>query len=288
MKRPRLEHFKHPLRSAHSLLNILLISINRYKLNSQFKNIPRIIRSKCWCGGNLAEYDMHKSYGVCIECGTYVNKCPPDPSKLTDIYGLDKYWHDRQRFGGHPSIDKRGELYRVDGRLDKWVEMVLKYGPDKGVVIEVGCAPGVMLIELELKGYDCVGVEANMDVVHWLRQNLQLNVHQGIFPEISLPKANLFLSFDVLEHSMEPLSFMNAISEHLEPGGVAILQTAIDRYAVKPPFGEQFEKIFDDVEHTYIYTDKAIHRLIGNTDLRIISLDHRTSLAGELIVIGKP
>ena len=112
-------------------------------------------------------------------------------------------------------------------------------------------------------------------------------LHKKI-PEISLPKANLFLSFDVLEHSMEPLSFINAISEHLEPGGVAILQTAIDRYAVTPPFGEQFEKIFDDVEHTYIYTDKAIRRLIGNTDLRIISLDHRTSLAGELIVIGKP
>ena len=133
-----------------------------------------------------------------------------------------------------------------------------------------------------------MGVEANTDVVHWLRQNLQLNVHQGIFPEISLPKANLFLSFDVLEHSMDPIEFINGVSEHLQSGGVAILQTAIDRYNSNPPFGEQFEKIFDDVEHTYIYTDDAIRKLIATTDLQLISLEHRTSLAGEIIVIKKP
>jgi len=288
VKKPKLKHLKHPLRSAESLLSIFLTSINQYKLNSQFKNIPRVIRSKCWCGGTLGEYDMHKSYGVCKDCRTYVNKCPPDASKLTEIYGLDKYWKDRQRFGGHPTIEKRGELYRVDGRLDKWIEMVSNYGPDEGVVIEVGCAPGVMLKELESKGYECIGVEANMEVVHWLRQNLKLDVHQGLFPDISLPKANLFLSFDVLEHSMEPLGFINGISEHLESGGVAILQTAIDRYNSNPPFGEQFEKIFDDVEHTYIYTDDAIRRLVETTDLQIISLDHRTSIAGEIIVLKKP
>ena len=50
----------------------------------------------------------------------------------------------------------------------------------------------------------------------------------------------------------------------------------------------QFEKIFDDVEHTYIYTDDAIRRLVETTDLQIISLDHRTSIAGEIIVLKKP
>ena len=288
MKKPKLKHLKHPLRSAESLLNIFLTSINEYRLNAQFKNIPRVIRSKCWCGGKLIDYDMHNSYGVCEDCQTYVNKCPPDASKLSEIYGLDKYWNDRQRFGGHPTIEKRGDLYRVDGRLDKWVEMVSQYGPQSGVVIEVGCAPGVMLKALEVKGYECIGVEANIEVVNWLRQNLQLNVHQGIFPEISLPKANLFLSFDVLEHSMDPIGFINGVSQHLAAGGVAIIQTAIDRYDEAPPFGEQFEKIFDDVEHTYIYTDDAIRQLIVKTDLQLISLDHRTSLAGEIIVIKKP
>ena len=145
-----------------------------------------------------------------------------------------------------------------------------------------------MLKALEAKGYECIGVEANIEVVNWLRQNLQLNVHQGIFPEISLPKANLFLSFDVLEHSMDPIGFINGVSQHLAAGGVAIIQTAIDRYDQAPPFGEQFEKIFDDVEHTYIYTDDAIRQLIVKTDLQLISLDHRTSLAGEIIVIKKP
>ncbi len=245
-------------------------------------------RERCWCGADLAEFDLHASYATCISCGSYVNRRPVEAESLPAVYGLDSYWVSRQSDGGHPTIEGRGDLYRRDGRLDKWLELVEGFGPKTGSVVEVGCAPGIMLDELSRRGYECLGVEISESVAEWLRSRFSFEVRAGFFPGIELPQVDLFLAFDVLEHSPDPVAFLSEAARLLKPGAMAIIQTPIDRYEYSPPFGPQFANIFDDVEHTFLFTDGAIELLAARAGMELVSIEHRTMLAGEIAVRRRP
>jgi 2-polyprenyl-3-methyl-5-hydroxy-6-metoxy-1,4-benzoquinol methylase len=95
------------------------------------------------------------------------------------------------------------------------------------------------------------------------------------------------LAIDVLEHSPSPKDFLCEVSRLLKPGGIAIIQTAIDRYEYNPPFGERFD-MFDDIEHMFLFTDKAMQELAKRADLEVLTLEERLGLAGEICIFRKP
>lgn len=282
-----LRYFRHPIRSAISLFRWIYRYLYRRLAEQRFRNIRRGRRDQCWCGGELLPFRWHPSYGVCADCGTYVNRQPPVREDLQKLYSMDLFWRTRQTMRGHPTIENRAALYRSDGRLNQWLSLIEQYGPSNGRVIEVGCAPGVLLQELHERGYECLGVEISNDVADWMRQRIGLDVRSGFFPGVDLPPCHLFLAFDVLEHSPCPKDFMREVSRCLLPNGVAIIQTPIDRYDYEPPFGERSD-MFDDLEHLFLFTNNAMEALALEAGLEIVSLEERIWLAGEICVFRKP
>lgn len=282
----RLAHFLHPIQSVKSLYKtakgLLLFYIYKPQIESKIK---RGIRKQCWCGGKLLPFKYHKSYAICSECNCYVNIYPPQ--NLNELYSLNWYWHIIQQIYGYPTIKERAELYKKDGRLDYWLKLIQTYAPKEGVVIEIGCAPGILLQRLQSLGYSCIGVEPDEETAVWIRNNLNVDVRSGLFPEINLPSCDLFLAFDVLEHSPQPDKFMQKVAELLRPGGIAIIQTPIERYNYDPPFGDAFDSAFKDMEHLFLFTDKAIQKLADMVGLEILSKNERFSLGHEICVFFK-
>lgn len=253
----------------------------------QFRSFRRGQRDHCWCGGTLSQFKWHDSYGICEACQAYVNRKPLLPDQLAQLYAFDLYWHRRQQSKGHPTIEQRSAHDRSDGRVDYWLKLIAQHGPSAGRVIEVGCAHGVLLEELSARGYECIGVEPDDRTAAWVRTSHGIDVRPGLFPSIELPLCDLFLAFDVLEHSPDPLAFVRRIAALLHLGGVAILQTPIDRYDFRPPFGERFEAAFDDLEHLFLFTDQSIHRLAELSGLQVVSLSERLWLHHEICILKK-
>jgi SAM-dependent methyltransferase len=288
----KARHFVHPVQSARSAYwrtkrrRRLLAAA--FKQRRDYRHIRRGVRDACWCGGSLTPFTWHENFGICANCGTYVNKRPPLQDDLERLYSLDLYWRRRQELKGFPTIERRAQLYREDGRLEKWLALVDQYAANSGSAVEIGCAPGVLLEELTERGYDCVGVEISEPVAAWMRQTLSLDVRSGFFPGgVELPMCEVFLTFDVLEHSPCPDRFLSEAARLLNPGGVAIIQTAIDRYDFEPPFGERFD-MFDDLEHLFLFTDRAMDLMAEWAGLQVVSLDERVWLAGEIAIMAKP
>jgi len=284
----RLRHILHPLRSAKSACRRVSQSIYSLRAKRQFRNICRGQRDHCWCGGELLPFKWHPSYDVCAECDCYVNRRPPLLEELNRLYSFDLYWHTRQRLKGYPAIEHRPMNDRSDGRVDYWLGLIQRYGPSAGRVVEVGCGHGVLLAELKARGYDCIGVEPDDRTAAWTRGQTGLDIRPGFFPCVDLPKCDLFLAFDVIEHSQEPEAFMRAAAQLLNQNGVAIIQTPIDRYDYQPPFGERFEAAFDDLEHLYLFSDEAMRQLALRSGLQIVTLNERLWLHHEVCVFRKP
>lgn len=283
----RLRHFKHPIRTLNSVHRKLMSAVYRRLRRDPFNSIARSNRDNCWCGGSLTQIASHENYGVCTVCGSYVNRVPPLPEELTRLYSLDLYWRARQKLKGHPTIEGRPQNDLTDGRVTYWLKLIEHYGPKNGQVLEIGCGSGVLLIELRRKGYQCIGVEPDTRTAEWVRSKTGLDIRSGFFPEVDVPACDLFLAFDVIEHSPDPIGFMVGIGKLLVPGGIAIIQTPIERYGYQPPFGERFGNAFDDVEHLFLLSDKAIEMLAAKAGLEVVNASERLALHHEVCVLRK-
>jgi 2-polyprenyl-3-methyl-5-hydroxy-6-metoxy-1,4-benzoquinol methylase len=93
----------------------------------------------------------------------------------------------------------------------------------------------------------------------------------GLFPETELSRCELFMAFDVIEHSPSPEAFMQTAASLLKPRGIAIIQTPIDHHKGQPPFAKIFSNVFDDLEHLFIFTPEGMHRLAEFAGLEIIA-----------------
>ena len=282
-----LRHFLHPLRALNSLARKTNRRLGRARLQRQFRTLRRGRVDHCWCGGDLLEFQWHPSYGICARCGCYVNRRPLLKEELQRFYSFDVFWHSWYRMKGGSTIEERAEVYRQDGRLAYWLRLIERYAPDRGRVIEIGCSPGVLLSELQRRGYECLGVEPDQRTADWIQRQLNVDVRTGFFPDVKLPPADLALAFDVLEHVPNPELFLNGLARLLNPGGIVILQAPIDRYGDQPPFKEHFD-VFDDTEHLHIFTERAIEELARRAGLEILNCTERFRPIHEICILRKP
>jgi SAM-dependent methyltransferase len=283
-----IRHFLHPIRTTRLIGHMASVYLYRAFHGRELDHVGRDTVTQCWCGGSLGPFKWHHSYGVCMNCGTYVNRRPPRDEELARIYSFDYYWHTRQKLRGNPSIEGRPENDRSDGRVEFWLKLIERQCARTGRVIEIGCGSGVLLKELKRCGYECIGVDIDEKSADWIRQNMGLDIRSGIFPNIDLPACDVFLAFDVIEHSKRPLEFLKRAAELLSPGGIAIIQAPIDRNGDRPPFAKRFQDAFDDLEHLFIFTDKAMQILAERSGLEVVTLNEAVWLMGELAVFRKP
>ena len=281
-------HLLHPIRTTRIVCHHLGVSLCKAFYGKEPKDIRRTSQDKCWCGGALVNFKWHKNYGICEKCGTYVNRRPPTDEELSRIYSFDYYWHTRQKLHGNPTIEHRPMNDRSDGRVEHWLRLIEQHGTTRGRAIEIGCGSGVLLSELQRRGYQCIGVDVDEKSAGWIRDNMGLDVRAGIFPNIDLPPCSLFLALDVLEHTKRPLEFLKRASDLLEHGGIAVIQAPIDRDKQQPPFGRRFEDAFDDLEHLFLFTDTAMAELGKQSGLEVVTFDEALWVMGELAVFRKP
>ena len=287
------------IRKAKGLIRrmarVLMSEVSRWRHREFFRfyrALPRIRQELCWCGGQLIPLPACPVYGICHSCGTYILSCPPNPGVLADIYSLSKFWRTKAHLRGIATIEERSSLYLSDGRVDFWLWVIQEYAPPHGQVVEVGCAPGILLKLLHERGYKCMGVEIAEEVANWVREHTELQVLSGAFPNVSLLCCDLFLAFDVLEHCHDPVGFMMGVRDTLNSGGIAIIQSPIVRpaegYDTMRPFGSSFERMFDGTEHIVILSSIAIQRLAKLAGLRVMDNGLKWHTGHEIVVLQKP
>lgn len=254
----------------------------------RLRALERETRAECWCGGTLQHSMLHRSYGVCEQCGAYVNSRPPVQTALAELYSLDFYWRRKQRADGMPRIEERPARDWADGRIERWLRLVEQHArPIGGSAIEIGCAHAAFLAALSVRGWRCTGVEIDPDVAAYAAAKTGLDIRAGTFPDIDLPQCDLFLAFDVLEHVYAPDRFMAAAARILTEGGTAIIQAPIVRGDEAIPFGDRFRDAFDGVEHLFVFTDPSIELLARRCNLEIVDASEALWPIGEIVVLRK-
>lgn len=222
-----------------------------YTLNDMLHQLP-------------GEFDLRR----CQRCGLMYLSPRPTPQSIGAYYPPD-YTPYRP-----PVEDERWGVMRWMRRrkLAKRRTLIEKYsGLKHGRVLDVGCATGLFLREMQLAGWAAVGVEPIQSAADFARQRFGLEVFQGRLGDAPFaPDSFDVITFwDVLEHTFSPRDELAHAARLVKPGGLVAINVPNWDSFDRPPFGRYWQG-FDTPRHLYVFTRPTLTQLLTNAGFRVI------------------
>ncbi len=162
------------------------------------------------------------------------------------------------------------------------LNLLEKLVPEKGNILDIGCGKGTFLQLAKKRGWNASGIEPNFTDAQELIRNHQIEMFQGDFLEIDLPKNHfdVISLWDLIEHVPNPGYWIERISSSLKPGGLLLLATpnhfslldSIAHFAFRCTIGKfsyALRKLYT-VDHTLYFTDQTLKTLLEKMNFLLL------------------
>ena len=227
-------------------------------------------------------HGMPGDFGLytCANCGV-VTLCP-QPS----IEEIDKYYPDdyisypvpiEQEKSKFKRIDRQYGVYKRRNKVEKYT------GKKSGKILDIGCATGVFLKEMQDHGWEAFGVEPSQYAADVAVTQLGLNVFNGYLDQVQFDDNffDVITLWDVFEHLPDPVATLKIIKGKLRPGGnLVITMPNTDSWERK--IFKQYWAGWEVPRHNHIFSEASITYLLKQNDMQI---DHLISFSGNLAAI---
>lgn len=208
----------------------------------------------------------------CRNCGlVFVN---PQPRVLEEnpaqLYDKD-YFKDYMKFH---SIGKDGTL-QLNESFPLRLGLIKRF-KSAGVLLDIGCASGDFLRASRDAGFSVTGVDISSYACEAAKNKYGLDVREGSFEEMKFPERSfdVISAGDVLEHTRDPVLFLQEINRILKDDGII--------YLAVPDFGSfhyQFmsfcgrftqKNYFVLPHHLYHFTGGTLEKLLDKAGFVIL------------------
>ena len=203
----------------------------------------------------------------CRKCGLIFISNVEDIDKVHETFWKEIIKDKSIEFEGVSSSDYEGKVLLMD-----------KYR-DKNRVLDIGCGDGQFLKILKDRGWNEFGIEVTKDVVLYAREELGLNVVQGVAEDIDFSENyfDVVIMWGVIEHLKDPQRVLQKINKILRGGGLLLIYTPnanslfhkLARLAYLCSAGKfkyPLCKLFMAM-HLYYFTPKTISKMLVNNEL---------------------
>jgi SAM-dependent methyltransferase len=161
------------------------------------------------------EYGKIWDLSRCLDCRHVFANPRPNPEFIQALYGKieDPDYQDEAEGRGR-------NFFRILDRLGK-------LHPDRGALLDVGAATGILLELARKRGWDPAGVEPSGWAVAAAERRYGLDLVQGGFEEAPLPEGRFtaLTMVDFIEHIPRPGPAVRKAHRLLAPGGTLCLVT---------------------------------------------------------------
>jgi 2-polyprenyl-3-methyl-5-hydroxy-6-metoxy-1,4-benzoquinol methylase len=98
--------------------------------------------------------------------------------------------------------------------------------PDANRAIDVGCGAGYLLVDLQRRGFECLGIDFNEDLVRVANERFGVPARVDDVRNLAKIGArfDVALLSHVLEHVDDPLGLLRHIHQILSPGGLLVIE----------------------------------------------------------------
>jgi SAM-dependent methyltransferase len=177
----------------------------------------------------------HQGYRVvrCADCRLMLLNPQPGERELAAIYSATYFLGDET-----PEARQRvAEMKAATAR--RYLDDIARYrGKHGGRLLEVGCGHGDLLVEAQRLGYDVTGVEIAPAAAQQATARLggRRRIICGEVESLAGAHAHFDVCVlsDVIEHTRDPLAFLQTIHRLLRPGGTLFIATpSLDSWSAR-------------------------------------------------------
>ncbi len=190
----------------------------------------------------------------CLRCG-WIRQNPRPTAETISYYYPPDYVSFIRAIEDEPRLWRRWD--RRYGILKRrWA--VERLHP-KGRLLDVGCATGIFLHEMQQAGWDVVGIEPNLNAADYARRRFGLQIYIGTLRQVGLPSAafDVITLWDVLEHLPTPWADLVEVHRLLKDNGLLVIRIPNLESLEARLFGP-FWLGWDLPRHLYLFPRRAL------------------------------
>jgi len=148
--------------------------------------------------------------------------------------------------------------------FERRIDLLKRLGA-RGRILDVGCACG-FFIEAALKhGFDAYGIEFSKEAVAIAREEIRSRITVGdvnLLREREEDRFDAVVAFDIIEHTQDPLKFLEEIRQILRPGGWLMLATPDTGHFLRYLMGCRWPML-QPMQHTYLFSKPAMRFVLA-------------------------
>jgi 2-polyprenyl-3-methyl-5-hydroxy-6-metoxy-1,4-benzoquinol methylase len=145
-----------------------------------------------------------------------------------------------------------------------------KIHPQRGTLLDVGAATGILMSLAREKGWNTEGVEPSSWAVKIAKEKYNITLMEGSLETVSL-KSNAYTAItlvDFIEHISHPMEALNKIHKALQPGGTVCLVTPDIQSLAARTMGKRWWHFRPG--HLAYFSKKSLLTLLERTGFRVL------------------
>lgn len=217
------------------------------------------------------------NFKECKNCGLIYITPQPDEATLKEFYP-EKYFHSQHPKGYQDFIARKDDV--INYRLKPLIELINNFSPNRGKLLEIGCALGYFLELAESCGWEAQGVELSSWAAQYAREKTKVNVLTGKLEDIKFPDSyfDAIVMIELIEHTQNPDTFLKEVHRILKPEGRILITTPNSKSVHGKIWKRKFQETFLIPEHLFLFSIPTINRILETNNFKIIHLQTRTYL----------
>ena len=152
------------------------------------------------------------------------------------------------------------------------LDLIEKFCPHKGSLLDVGCFTGLFLELARRRGWSVSGIEPSHWAVAYAREKLNLNLMQGVFEDFKFDDRSFdaITLWDVIEHITDPKSTLLALHKKLKDQGILLLNTFNYDSIFRRIFGKKYW--FIERMHIYYFNPGTIKKMLEACNYKVLKV----------------
>ncbi len=211
----------------------------------------------------------------CQQCGFLFVSPAPSRQELAAFYQNAAYYEgSRLGYAGYMADRARHEQL-ARARLQR----IERLRPERGRILDVGCAAGFFLKVAQERGWQPQGVEISTGMAAYASQLLGRPIAPALDDLDAAPASlDAVTLWEYIEHIPDPRDEIRRLVALLKPGGVLALSTPNTGYWVAVHQPMRWRE-FKPPAHLGFFTAQTLRFLLASCGLQVVALPHVTARA---------